>query len=188
MHRRAVVGVCLTLAVLVAVGIPAVASPVAAAARKPKVTTIPVGPGPVRVATNPQTNTVDVTDVSNVGTGTLWVIDWATNTVTTTIPLADNPFALLPVATNPQTNTIYMASLWWQPRQARGLTSGNPAARRRGGTRVAGGGTSVPTSVGSRAAGGRLRRPSSAGRLTVAILMGPAHEFRHRAFRATSAY
>ena len=132
MHRRAVVGVCLTLAVLVAVGIPAVASPVAAAARKPKVTTIPVGPGPVRVATNPQTNTVYVTDVSNVGTGTLWVIDWATNTVTTTIPLADNPFALLPVATNPQTNTIYMASLWWQPRQARGADqreSGRQTAR-----------------------------------------------------------
>jgi YVTN family beta-propeller protein len=47
--------------------------------------------------------------VSNVGTGTLWVIDGATNTVTTTVPLADNPSALLPVATNPQTNTIYVA-------------------------------------------------------------------------------
>jgi hypothetical protein len=36
MHRRAFVGVCLTLVLLVAVGMPAVASPAAAAARKPR--------------------------------------------------------------------------------------------------------------------------------------------------------
>ena len=68
-----------------------------------------MGSSPAAVATNPQTNTIYVTDVSNVGTGTLWVIDGATNTVTTTVPLVDNPSALLPVATNPQTNTIYVA-------------------------------------------------------------------------------
>jgi hypothetical protein len=72
MHRRAFVGVCLTLVLLVAVGMPAVASPATSAARKPKVTTIPVGLGPVRVATNPQTNTIYVTNNSD---GTVSVIN-----------------------------------------------------------------------------------------------------------------
>jgi YVTN family beta-propeller protein len=101
MHRRAFVGVCLTLVLLVAVGMPAVASPAAAAARKPKVTTIPVGLGPVRVATNPQTNTIYVT---NSGDGTVSVINGKKNKVVATIP-----FGVMPqgIATNPQTNTVY---------------------------------------------------------------------------------
>ena len=101
MRRRAFVGACLTLVLLVAVGMPAVASPAAPAARKPKVTTIPVGLGPVRVATNPQTNTIYVT---NNGDGTVSVINGKKNRVVATIPVGVMPVG---VATNPQTNTAY---------------------------------------------------------------------------------
>jgi YVTN family beta-propeller protein len=101
MHRRAFVGACLTLVLLVAVGMPAVASPATSAARKPKATTIPVGLGPVRVATNPQTNTIYVT---NTGDGTVSVINGKKNRVVATIPVGVSPVG---VATNPQTNTAY---------------------------------------------------------------------------------
>jgi YVTN family beta-propeller protein len=69
------------------------------------VTTIPVGLGPVRVATNPQTNTIYVT---NSGDGTVSVINGKKNKVVATIP-----FGVMPqgIATNPQTNTVYVANI-----------------------------------------------------------------------------
>jgi hypothetical protein len=71
MYRRTFVGACLTLVLLVAVGMPAVASPATSAAHKPKVTTIPVGQFPGGVATNPMTNTVYV---ANTGSSSVSVV------------------------------------------------------------------------------------------------------------------
>ena len=93
MYRRAFVGACLTLVLLVAVGMPAVASPATSAARKPKVTTIPVGLGPIRVATNPQTNTIYVTNNSD---GTVSVINGKKNRVVATIPVGLSPVGSRP--------------------------------------------------------------------------------------------
>jgi YVTN family beta-propeller protein len=112
MYRRTFVGACLTLVLLVAVGMPATASPAApardttlAATAAIKVrTTIPVGTSPFGVAANPVTDTIYV---ANTFDDTVSVISGRRNTVVATITVGLDPFG---VATNPVTNTIYVAS------------------------------------------------------------------------------
>jgi YVTN family beta-propeller protein len=70
-----------------------------------------VGSDPGRVATNPLTNTIYITDAPDGGTGTLSVISGKTNTVVATVTLAVDLFeAPFGVATNPLTNTIYVSN------------------------------------------------------------------------------
>src|SRR5207249_3903143 len=80
------------------------ATPAAATGASSSVTTVPVGAGPVAVATNPFTDTVYV---GNINDNTVSVIKGRTNTVTTTIPVGNRPGS---VAVNPLTNTIYVTN------------------------------------------------------------------------------
>ena len=66
-------------------------------------TTVSVGTSPGAMAVNPVTNKIYV---ANYGSGTVTVIDGATNT-TTTVTVGDRPTA---VAVNPVTNKIYVAN------------------------------------------------------------------------------
>ncbi|MER3520734.1 MAG: hypothetical protein C4317_00185 [Acidimicrobiia bacterium] len=68
-------------------------------------TQISVGSGPRRVATNPQTNRVYVT---NTGSSNVSVIDGSSNAVIATVAVGTFPFG---VATNPQTNRVYVTNL-----------------------------------------------------------------------------
>jgi DNA-binding beta-propeller fold protein YncE len=144
MYRRALIRACLTLLWLLAVGMPAVASPrhfrsqqaegesdnpsgwwARASRDQPRptpsmsptktttrcrvingkknrvVATIPVGFEPQGVATNPQTNTIYVTNTNGDFSGTLSVISGQTNTVTGMVSVGPVPVG---VATNPMTN------------------------------------------------------------------------------------
>ena len=68
------------------------------------VATITVGSGPIGVGVNPTTNKIYV---SNYGSGSVSVIDGATDTVTATVTVGTNPFG---VGVNPATNKIYVAN------------------------------------------------------------------------------
>ena len=69
------------------------------------VTTIPLGQSPTSVAVNPTTNLIYAACQSP---SSLKVIDGATNSVTTTIPLNSNFFPPEGIAVNPTTNRIYV--------------------------------------------------------------------------------
>ncbi|OBI02659.1 hypothetical protein A5715_09650 [Mycolicibacter heraklionensis] len=72
--------------------------------KPPIATTINVGNNPDRVAIDPATHTAYIT---NLGDGTVSVIDTTTNTLTTTIPVGRGPAA---VAIDPNTHTAYITN------------------------------------------------------------------------------
>jgi len=81
-----------------------VVAPVAADAAPAVSATIPVGTDPFAVAVNPVTGTVYVV---NAGSNSVSVISGRTDTVTATIPVGSEPLA---VAVNPVTGTVYVAN------------------------------------------------------------------------------
>ena len=85
LRRAGAVAAALALPLAVAA---AVAGPAVAAARYTVTATIPVGSYPLGVAANPHTGTVYV---ANVGSDTVSVISGPTDTVTATIPVGGGP-------------------------------------------------------------------------------------------------
>jgi YVTN family beta-propeller protein len=70
------------------------------------VATVNVGQNPVGIAVNPVTNVIYV--VNSLGTGSMSVIDGATNTVKATLTtVGDDPYS---VVVNPVTNKVYVAN------------------------------------------------------------------------------